>query len=306
MNSMKHKPLIAFLLTTAILSTGFILAMKVLGQKGFYLGQIYMLVPAVAAIITRLFFYAERFRDAHLRLGRVRNYLHFYVITLGIVALTYMMYTAFSSVSWDMSGDTFLSQFAEQLSETGKDINDLPAGMTPKMMLLVFFIGGLTVFNIPFTIIAFGEEFGWRGLMFPQLYKIRPWVAFVAGGLIWFAWHVLLVFVYPKTQDFTLWENVLNTVILAGGTICTFVFLAYVYVKTESIWTASFAHAVFNNASRSFSYLATVENQLLANLALTITMALVIAVLYFRNELKVFRTHSLILQEASPEETHRM
>lgn len=299
---MKHKPLVAFLLITAILSIAFILAMRVMGQKGFYLGQIYMLVPAVAAIITRLFFYDQRFKDAHLGLGRVRDYLHFYALTLGIVVLTYLMYTAFSSVSWDMSGNTFLSQFAQQLSDAGKDINDLPAGMTPKMMLVIFFVGGLTVFNIPFTIITFGEEFGWRGFMFPELYKIRPWVAFAVGGLIWFAWHVLLVFVFPKTQDFTLLENVLNTVILAAGSICTFVFLAYVYVKTESIWAASFAHAVFNNASRSFSYIAIVKNQLLANLALAITMALVIAVLYFRDELKVFKTHFMRRRQIQPEE----
>jgi membrane protease YdiL (CAAX protease family) len=301
---MKHKSLMAFLMITAALSTAFILAMKAMGQKGFYLGQIYMLLPAVAAIITRLFLYDQRFRDAHLRLGRARNYLQFYVISVGIVILIYLMYTAFSSVSWDISGNTFLSQFAEQLSKTGKDINDLPAGMTPKMMLVVFFIGGLTVFNIPFTIIAFGEEFGWRGFMFPQLYKINPWVAFTAGGLIWFAWHLPLVSVFPKTQDFTLLENVLNTVILAAGSICTFVFLAYVYVKTESIWAASFAHAVFNNASRSFSYIATVKNQLLANLALAITMSLVIAVLYFRGELEVFRMHFTRLLQLSPEERH--
>jgi membrane protease YdiL (CAAX protease family) len=284
----KRNPLIAFLAVTAVLSAGFILAMKLLGQRGFYLGQVYMLVPAISAFITRLVFYEPGFSDAHLRLGRLNYYLKFYVATLGIVAASYVLYTAFSSVTWDFTGDTFLSQFGDQLKATGQDINDLPQGLTPKMMLLIFFIGGLTVFNIPFTLIAFGEEFGWRGFMLPRLYVKGQAAAFVGGGLIWFAWHTLLVLVYPETAHLAPWEHVLNAVILAGGTICTFVFLAYVFVKTESIWAASFAHAVFNNASRSLSYFATVKNQLMANLALTITMALVVAVLYFRGELKIF------------------
>lgn len=47
----------------------------------------------------------------------------------------------------------------------------------PQMMLLLYFIGGLTVFNIlPGVITGFGEEFGWRGLMFPLMYRIRPWL----------------------------------------------------------------------------------------------------------------------------------
>jgi membrane protease YdiL (CAAX protease family) len=39
---------------------------------------------------------------------------------------------------------------------------------------------------------------GWRGLLLPRLYAIRPWVAFVIGGLIWYAWHLPLNLVIPQ------------------------------------------------------------------------------------------------------------
>ena len=173
----------------------------------------------------------------------------------------------------------------------GNDINDLPTGWTPRMMLLTFFVGGLTLFNIPMVITGFGEEFGWRGFMFPQLYRIRPWVCFVVGGLIWFAWHVHLFFIMADTLVFTLWQYVCNVVILAIGSICMSFFFAYVYAKSGSIWVVSFVHAVFNNGSRSLSYFAKIENQLLANLGLTSTMLIVMVFLYFQNDLEVFKNY---------------
>lgn len=285
---MKKKPLFAFLLLVALLSGGFIIGMKQMGKAGNYLAGAYMLGPAIAAVFTRLFFYEARFRDARLGFGRLRDYFRFWGITLVVVVVSYAMYTLFGSISWDFSGDTFLTQLEDQMAMTGQSIDDLPEGMTPRMMLFLFFIGGLTVFNIPMIIAGFGEEFGWRGLLFPQVCRTRLFAGFIAGGLIWFLWHVPLTLVLPGTADVTAWQRVLNGLVLAVGSIFTFVFFAYVYAKSGTIWVASLVHAVFNNGSRSFSYFATVENQLLANLGLAVTMLAVVAVLYFRNEFKVF------------------
>jgi membrane protease YdiL (CAAX protease family) len=198
------------------------------------------------------------------------------------------VYTFFGAISWDFGGDTFLAQMNEQMAMSGQDIGDLPAGLTPRMMLWIFFVGGLTVFNIPMAIAGFGEEFGWRGFMFPRLYRIKPWVGFVVGGLIWYAWHVPLILVMPAATHFAPWQHALNTIIMAIGSICTFVFFAYVYAKSGSIWAASLVHAVFNNGSRSFSYFASVENQLLANSGLAVTMIIVVATLYFGKHFGVF------------------
>jgi membrane protease YdiL (CAAX protease family) len=285
---MKKKPLTAYFSLIIFLSASFIIGMKVMGKSGYYLAGFYMFGPAIAAIISRLFFYENKFKDAHLGFGRLRDYLRFWGITIGIIVLSYLMFTLFGSVSWDFSGDTFLVQLEEQMTLSGQDINDLPAGLTPKMMLIIFFVGGLTIFNVPLILIGFGEEFGWRGFMFPQLYQIRPWIGFVLGGLLWFAWHIPLFFIMPNTVDFTPWQHMLNAVILALGTICTFVFFAFVYVRSGSIWIASFVHAVFNNGSRSFSYLAKVEDQIMANLALTVTMAIIVGIMYIRKDFKVF------------------
>jgi membrane protease YdiL (CAAX protease family) len=138
---------------------------------------------------------------------------------------------------------------------------------------------------------GFGEEFGWRGFMFPELYKIEPWIAFIIGGLIWFGWHIPLIFIFPQTQSFTIMQQAVNMIILATGSIFSYAFLAYVYIKTENIFVVSFAHIVINNASSSFSYFVVIDNQILANIALTVTMAVVIGILYYFKELKIFKNY---------------
>jgi len=272
------------------LSGGLILLMRILGQKGFYVGQFYMFTPAVSAVIARLFFYEKGFSDARLNIGRFRHYLRFYGLTLAVVAGCYLAYWIFGAVSWDFTGDTFLSTLGAQMESTGKDINDLPLGLTPKLMLLLFAIGGLTVFNIPFTISGFGEEFGWRGFMLPLVYRVtRPYKAFLICGLIWFAWHTPLVLVIPQTHHLTAAENSLNAIVLAIGSVATFIFLAYVFAESGSIWVASFVHAVLNNASRSLAYFAVVDNQVLANAALTAVMVVVVLALHATGRLRAFR-----------------
>jgi membrane protease YdiL (CAAX protease family) len=252
-----------------------------------------MLTPAIAALITRQFFYKPRYSDANLRLGRISDYFKYWFFSLAIILFSYMLFTLLGSVSWDFTGNVFLEKLALQLSMTGQDINDtLPPGFTPKMMLLIYFIGGITVFNIlPGIITGFGEEFGHRGFMFPLLYKVSPLVGIIGGGLIWYIWHLPLALVVPQTADYPTWQILLNLVVMALGSICAFTYLSYVYVKSRSIFVTSVAHITMNNVTASISYFAILKNQLVANIGLTLTMLLLIAILYYKKELSIFNRY---------------
>ena len=63
------------------------------------------------------------------------------------------------------------------------------------------------------------------------------------------------------------------------GSLCTFAYLAYVYVKSGGIFVTSIAHIAMNNAAAALSYFVVVQNQTLANLGLTLTMLLVIGIM---------------------------
>lgn len=275
---MKHKSLMIYFFILFILCAGFVVGARMMGQQGAYLVQGYMMTPAIAALLTRLCFHKSRFKDANLRFGRARDYLTYWLIALGITALSYAIYTLLGAVRWDFSGRIFLDRLAEQFAAAGQDINDtLPPGFTPQMMLWVFTLGGLTVFNIlPGIITGFGEEFGHRGYMFPALYKIKPWVGFIVGGLLWYAWHIPIPFMVSQKVDIPLGITFINHLILAIGSLCSFSYLAYVYTKSGSIFVTSLAHIAINNASASLGYFVIIQNQTLANLGLTFTMLIVV------------------------------
>jgi len=290
---MKNRSLTVYFIILVVICGAVIGGAKVLGQQGAYLAQLYMLTPAIAAIITRLFFYEPRFRDANLQFGKIKDYIKFWLISISITALSYIFFTVLGSISWDFTGQIFLDRLAQQFAAAGQDMEaNLPPGFTPRMMLLVYFIGGLTVFNImPGLITGFGEEFGHRGFMFTALYRIKPWIGILIGGFIWYAWHWPVTLLFPQNNTFSSVQSILNFIILGIGSICTFTFLAYVYVKSRSVWITSFAHIVMNNSASAFSYFAVVQNQLLANLGLALTMLIVVAALYFKKELKVFNEY---------------
>lgn len=296
---MKGMSLLSYFIILIVLCTAFIVGAKMMGEQGAYLAQGYMLTPAIAALITRLFFYQPGFSDANLRFGRLKDYLKFWLFSLGITALSYSVYTLLGAVRWDFSGEIFLEKLTQQFAATGQDISEtLPPGITPQIMLLIFFIGGLTVFNIlPGIISGFGEEFGHRGFMFPLLYRIKPWVGLIIGGLIWYAWHLPLVFVVPQTVQVPAWQMAVNFLGLAVGSVCAFTYLAYVYVKSRSVWVTAVAHIVMNNSAASFSYITVLENQVLGNMGLVLSMLIVVALLYYRKELGVFKEY--FAQESS-------
>jgi membrane protease YdiL (CAAX protease family) len=287
-------PLAIYLLVLAMLCAAVIVGARMLGRQGAYLAQFYMLTPALAALVTRGFFYGPRFSDAFLRFGRLSDYLKYWLISLGIVAAYFTVYTLLGAIEWDLSGDIFLARLAEQFAAAGQDMNaSLPPGFTAKSMLLIYFVGGLTVFNVlPGLISGFGEEFGHRGFMFPALYRISPAVGLLVGGLLWFGWHLPLVLIIPQpTPPPPLYQSILNGAVLAIGSIAAFIYLAYVYVKSRSVFVVSLAHIAMNNASASLSYFAAVQDQFMANLGTVLVMLLLVAFLYARGEFRIFKEH---------------
>lgn len=290
---MVQKSLAVYFALLIVLSAAWIVGAKSLGEQGMYLTQGYMMTPAIAALLTRLFFYEHGFKNANFRLGRLGDYGRYWLVSLGISILAYVLFTLFGAITWDFTGNVFLGRLAEQFAAAGQDMEaNLPPGFTPQIMLLIYFLGGLTAFNIlPGIVTGFGEEFGHRGFMFPALYRIAPWIGILVGGLIWYAWHWPVALIAPQTAEMSVWESVLNFLILGIGSICTFIYLAYVYVKSRSVWVTSFAHIVMNNASAAFSYFVVLQSQLLANLGLTLTMIIVAIILYRKNLLGVFEDY---------------
>ncbi|MBU5313963.1 CPBP family intramembrane metalloprotease [Tissierella carlieri] len=94
-----------------------------------------------------------------------------------------------------------------------------------------------------FSFISFlGEEYGWRYFLQPALQeRIGKRKGVIVLGLIWGIWHLPVNMFYYSPE--TPLHSVINQLIICIGYS---VFLGYVYMKTENIWTISMIHFINN------------------------------------------------------------
>ncbi len=98
-------------------------------------------------------------------------------------------------------------------------------------------------------IIAFGEEYGWRGFLQSQLTRLGRVRGVLLLGVIWGIWHWPVIWMgynYPG-------QPLLGSLLMIVYCINLAFFLAYAVFKSKGIWTAAYLHALNNQAFGFFS-----------------------------------------------------
>jgi membrane protease YdiL (CAAX protease family) len=121
--------------------------------------------------------------------------------------------------------------------------------------VLVLSMGFNSVIVGPFLglIIAFGEEYGWRGYLQSELTRLGRVRGVLLVGIIWGIWHWPVIWMgynYPG-------QPVLGSIAMVVWCILLAYFLAYAVFKSKGIWSAAFLHAL-NNQALSFFVIAVV------------------------------------------------
>jgi membrane protease YdiL (CAAX protease family) len=91
-------------------------------------------------------------------------------------------------------------------------------------------------------LIAFGEEYGWRGYLQGELVKMGRIRGILLVGIIWGLWHAPVILMghnYPGYPVAGVFLMTVYTVLLG------FV-LGYAVLKTGSVWLAAYLHALNN------------------------------------------------------------
>ena len=89
--------------------------------------------------------------------------------------------------------------------------------------------------------LAFGEEFAWRGYAQPRLIRQFGLMAgLLALGIIWGVWHTPIYYVIHVYPDHPFLGPFIMTPI---DNILVVVPMAWLYLKSRSIWVATFTHA---------------------------------------------------------------
>ncbi|MCL1856014.1 MAG: CPBP family intramembrane metalloprotease, partial [Clostridia bacterium] len=186
-----------------------------------------MIVPAIIAIILKCVFFRKE-SILGLGAGKPAYYLYATAIPLAYIGLSYFLY-------WLFVPGTFLGTgiLAESIASS-IGIQSLPVATA-----VLFGITILT--NIPLT---FGEEAGWRGLMYPLMHKL--WgrdKALIISGCVWAAWHLpaMVGGVYMAGAP-VLYQIPMFTIQILSLTVV----VTWLRVKSHSIWPAVLWHTLHN------------------------------------------------------------
>jgi membrane protease YdiL (CAAX protease family) len=178
--------------------------------------------PAVAAFVVRRWVTKEGFRDTGLAL-RLREAKAYYLLALvGPVVLVAAMIA-----------------LAGALGLYRPDAAPLPGPLSVLGSL------GIAVATMP---IFFGEEFGWRSYLQQRLGR-RPLRAVIITGVIWGVWHYPLAF--TEYVDYA--NPVLGLTTWTIHAVLLAIILAWLFVRSRSIWVPCLAHAGNNMIIGMFS-----------------------------------------------------
>jgi uncharacterized protein len=124
----------------------------------------------------------------------------------------------------------------------------LVAGSAPAGLVLAgLALNTIVIGPVLGLVIAFGEEYGWRGYLQSELIHLGRARGVLLLGVIWGIWHWPVIWMGYNYPGQPVWGSLL----MVCYTIVLAYFLAYAVFKSKGIWTAAFLHAL-NNQTLSF------------------------------------------------------
>ena len=117
-----------------------------------------------------------------------------------------------------------------------------PAGLSPGLFLILGGVQSVLLAPILAIVIAFGEEYGWRGYLQTELFKLGRVRGVLLLGVIWGAWHwpvILMGYNYPGYP-------LLGVLLMTLYTIGLAIVLGYAVLRSRSVLLSAYLHALNN------------------------------------------------------------
>jgi len=197
-----------------------------------------MFIPAVCAVVVRLFVERQGFGDAGLRWGRGRHYVAAWLLPVGFGV------AAMGLAVWlrQAEFDPWMTKFMVQMKTSAPEV-ELPSFGLTRVIVIVLNLLAVTVNTIP----CFGEEFGWRGYLLMRLMPMGAGRAMVVTGAIWGVWHAPIILQGHNYPD----HPVLGVPLMIGFCVLLGVVFGWLRLASGSVFAAAVAHASVNGPANT-------------------------------------------------------
>ncbi len=200
----------------------------------------------VFLVVLRIFSGKEAFGRVGLSGGKVK----YWVLFGTVLALIYVAMAGLNllfGLGQTVDAQIMLKELAGGQA-TGME------GISNAALLLV--TGVQSVLLAPFLalLIAFGEEYGWRGYLQGELVKLGKVRGILLVGVIWGLWHAPIIAMGHNYPGYP----VLGILLMTLYTIALAFFFGFAVLVSGSIWLAAWLHAL-NNQVLSFLTLMVVR-----------------------------------------------
>ncbi|OGK09535.1 MAG: hypothetical protein A2Y63_00145 [Candidatus Riflebacteria bacterium RBG_13_59_9] len=201
--------------------------------------MVLMFAPTVANIGTRLIT-REGWSNTLLR-PNIRRGWRFYLAAMLLPILATIVGGAIYYLLFPGKFDLSMT-WAREMGMTGPIKEDWGPGVS-----FLFLVGLVIVTVVPVgLLLSYGEEFGWRAYLLPKLMPVGSRKAVLLLGVIHGAWHWPLIFMGYE-YGFGYWgAPVVGPLLFLVFAIYLSVFLAWVTLRTGSVWPAAIGHGAIN------------------------------------------------------------
>jgi membrane protease YdiL (CAAX protease family) len=232
------------------------------GVAQILVALIYMPAPLVAGLVVerldgRGFMITQAFRGFRERIGRllkvgVAFWAALLVLSFGATFVLGNVLGVPGIGALPTNESMFLTGVQGVLPEgttlTAEQLAQVPLWWLVYVQVIM---GGLVAGFTINALFAFGEEYGWRGVLQDELAPLGPVRANILIGLLWGFWHAPLIVLtgynYPERP---VWGTIMMMVALVP-----FAFIAHQARRiTGSLWGPAIVHGVFNASAGIFLF----------------------------------------------------